>query len=182
MHRLDGSLQHAFDVDDALGSLISYRRAAARLKVSRPVLAVGIGRSRSDLCPICRCWDVLVSKDIANSLFESIQLLLPFDATYFDKFKEMGFEKGWSAPGFKCSECPDFIQAFADFAGSTVHADPELHMLEATIKHKAHMLAAEARAHQMHWSLRTAIYIDANALLLRPPLGWIILQSDYKKP
>ena len=62
------------------------------------------------------------------------------------------------------------------------HADPELHMLEATIKHKAHMLAAEARAHQMHWSLRTAIYIDANALLLRPPPGWIILQSDYKEP
>ena len=62
------------------------------------------------------------------------------------------------------------------------HADPELHMLAATIKHKAHMVVAEARSHQMRWSLRTAIYIYANALLSRPPLGWIILQSDYKEP
>ena len=78
--------------------------------------------------------------------------------------------------------CDFFIAGHRQPLMKLAHADPELHMLEATIKHKAHMLAAEARAHQMHWSLRTAIYIDANALLLRPPPGWIILQSDYKEP
>ena len=65
-----------------------------------------------------------------------------------------------------------------DFVGSKLHDDPELRTLEAATTHSANLLVAEARAHQLHGSVRTAIYIDAHDLLLRPPLGWINLQSD----
>ena len=69
-----------------------------------------------------------------------------------------------------------------DFVGSKLHDDPELRTLEAATTHSANLLVAEARAHKIHWRLCAAVYIDAHDLLLRPRLGWMTLQYDYKEP
>eukprot|EP00969_Alexandrium_andersonii_P186438 8237777-Alexandrium_andersonii.AAC.1 len=42
---------------------MSYATLAKRVRLHNPRLGISRGRKRTDICPFCRCWDAVVSKD-----------------------------------------------------------------------------------------------------------------------
>jgi hypothetical protein len=70
---------------DSGKAVLSYESLRKRLRGLKMGIATKL-RERSDLCPICRCWDESARKEIQHMVGEAFSRLSDLDARYFDRF------------------------------------------------------------------------------------------------
>ena len=170
---LDLLAKHAFRSSPALHEFLSYKRLAARLRISRAAVGIGRARKRVDICPDCRCYDVAFVPKLKATLTEIKRSLALACPTYWD-----GIDTG--SKELEVEKVQARLQSRA--AGHGGDENPALRILESTALQAIEEVTAEGLAFTRHFQLRNYLYQAIEADKKAPKEGWLYIFSDWQDP
>ena len=158
---LEGSLRGIHKTDLKIRNIMSYESLCHRVCVHAPRLGIGIGRIDSDLCPICRAWDLSMQPQGTILLKDIHSQLVQKDPDFFVEWDAKCQVEGWTFVGDNKSK-PSlddirFLDALRDFLVEA-QVDETISIVACCGAHQVGVFASEASVILPHWKRRNHTY------------------------